>query len=242
GREDLRVAAKVGSDQRRPDARRVGRLPPSLRKPRLRRGPGGLHTRHQGVRQAPGRALPLGLQQTLPRRADHLRRQQPARQPLGREDLQRRPQGGQGPPARRPRAGPRLDPRDLALLARRCPLQPRQTRRRSSAQRVRCCLRLTQGVSWLFLLGQSWGPSPGGPSPSPPRAAPMGTANATPANAWSSPGSAIATTMPMTRPAASRRGPPELPGLTEASNWMRPLRPPLSVVRSRPDTTPVETL
>ena len=39
GRRDLHVAAKVGSDQRRPDARRVGRLPPSLRESRLRRRP-----------------------------------------------------------------------------------------------------------------------------------------------------------------------------------------------------------
>ena len=37
GRRDLHVAAKVGSGQRRPGARRVGRLPPSLRRARLRR-------------------------------------------------------------------------------------------------------------------------------------------------------------------------------------------------------------
>ena len=43
------------------------------------------------VRQTPRRALPLGLQQTLPQGDHHLRRQQPPRQPLGREDLQRRP-------------------------------------------------------------------------------------------------------------------------------------------------------
>ncbi|MEU6715993.1 IS110 family transposase [Nonomuraea sp. NPDC046802] len=69
------------------------------------------------------------------------------RQPLGRENLQRRPQNGQGPPPRHPRARPRLDPRDLALLARRRPLRPRQTRSRRGAQRARRCLRLTQGVS-----------------------------------------------------------------------------------------------
>ena len=39
GRRDLHVAAKVGSGQRRPGARRVGRLPPSLRRARLRRRP-----------------------------------------------------------------------------------------------------------------------------------------------------------------------------------------------------------
>ena len=46
--DDLHVAAKVGSGQRRPDARRVGRLPPSLRRARLRRRPRRLHPRHQG--------------------------------------------------------------------------------------------------------------------------------------------------------------------------------------------------
>ena len=46
GRRDLHVAAKVGSDQRRPDARRVGRLPPSLRAPRLSRRPRRGHSRH----------------------------------------------------------------------------------------------------------------------------------------------------------------------------------------------------
>jgi transposase len=75
GRRDLHVAAKVGSGQRRPGARRVGRLPPSLRRARLRRHPRRLHPRHQPIRQAPRRSLPLGLQQALPRRDDHLRRQ-----------------------------------------------------------------------------------------------------------------------------------------------------------------------
>ena len=65
-------------------------------------------------------------------RDDHLRRQQPARQPLGREDLRRRPRPRQRPPARRPHPRPRLDPRDLALLARPHALRPRQARCRSS--------------------------------------------------------------------------------------------------------------
>ena len=38
----------------------------------------------KAVRQTPRRALPLGLQQTLPPGDHHLRRQQPPRQPLGR--------------------------------------------------------------------------------------------------------------------------------------------------------------
>ena len=47
GRRDLHVAAKVGSGQRRPGARRVGRLPPSLRRARLRRRPRRRHPGHQ---------------------------------------------------------------------------------------------------------------------------------------------------------------------------------------------------
>ena len=66
GRQDLHVAAKVGSDQRRPDARRVGRLPPSLRRTRLDRRPRRLHTGHQSLRQTQGGAFPMGLQQTIP--------------------------------------------------------------------------------------------------------------------------------------------------------------------------------
>ena len=42
--------------------------------PELRRRPRRLHARHQPIRQAPLRAIPLGLQQALPRRDDHLRR------------------------------------------------------------------------------------------------------------------------------------------------------------------------
>ena len=57
-----------------------------------------LHARHQTVRKAPGRELPLSLQQALPCRDDHLRRQQKTRQPLGREDLQRSPRQRQRPP------------------------------------------------------------------------------------------------------------------------------------------------
>ena len=72
----------------------------------------------------------------------------------------------------------------------------------------------------------------------------MGTANPMPANASSPSGVASETTMPMTRPCASSSGPPELPGLTDASNWMRPENLPWSVsaVRSRPEITPADTL
>ena len=60
------------------------------------------------------------------------------------------------------------------------------------------------------------------PGPPPPSAAPIGTAKAMPANASSPAGSAMDTTMPMTSPLASSSGPPELPGFTDASNWISP--------------------
>ena len=65
---------------------------------RRRRRPGRVHPRHQAVRQAPRRDLPLGLQQAVPPRDDHLRRQQPPRQPLGRQDLRRCPRRGKDHP------------------------------------------------------------------------------------------------------------------------------------------------
>ncbi len=72
----------------------------------------------------------------------------------------------------------------------------------------------------------------------------MGTANPIPAKASSLAGLAIDTTMPTTTPPASSSGPPELPGLTDASNWMSPENVPSAVraVRSRPETTPTDTL
>ena len=131
GRRDLHVAAKVGSDQRRPGARRVGRLPAqAYEHPDSVAALAGVTPVTKAIRQTPLRAFPLGLQQALPRRDHHLRRQQPPRQPLGREDLQRRPRQRQRPPARHPHPGPRLDPRHLPLLARRHPLRPSQARRR----------------------------------------------------------------------------------------------------------------
>ena len=57
----------------------------------------------------------------------------------------------------------------------------------------------------------------------------MGTANPMPANASSPAGAAIETTMPMTSPCTSSSGPPELPGLTDASNWMSPENLPLLI-------------
>src|SRR6185503_19203189 len=68
-----------------------------------------------------------------------------------------------------------------------------------------------------------------------------GTAKPIPANP-PPPGSSIAVTMPTTSPAALRSGPPEEPGFTAASNWIRSERMRSPFVarysRLRPDTTP----
>src|SRR6201999_156545 len=72
-----------------------------------------------------------------------------------------------------------------------------------------------------------------------------GTAKPTPA-LWSAlPSVAIWSTTPITSPSPSSSGPPELPGLTAASVWIawatvKPLG--ASIVRSSPETTPVEKL
>jgi hypothetical protein len=58
------------------------------------------------------------------------------------------------------------------------------------------------------------------------------------------PGSSIAVTMPTTSPAAFSSGPPELPGFTAASNWIRLLKTLPSAVRKlrfSPETTPALT-
>src|SRR5215207_8483423 len=92
--------------------------------------------------------------------------------------------------------------------------------------------------------GHNRGPPPC-PCPGPPAsAAPIGTANPIPANASSSPGSAIDTTMPTTSPWVFSSGPPELPGFTAASNWISPDKEPalIFVLRSRPETIPVVVL
>jgi transposase len=113
---------RSGQVNARPDARRVGRLPPSLRRTRFGCRSGRMHAGHQVLRQAQGGALPLGLQQTIPPGHHHLRRQQPPRKPLGGKHLQPGTKSRQRPPTCHtdPRAS--LDPRHLALLARRRPL------------------------------------------------------------------------------------------------------------------------
>ena len=149
GRQDLHLAATVGSDQRRPDARRVGRLPRSLRRPRRRRRARRCHPRHQGVRQAPRRALPLGLQQAVPRRDHHLRRQQPPRQPLGR-------QRSTPTPAPRARTTPTPSasspaPGSASSGAAGSTTTPTTPAATATPTQLATCLRLTQGVSRCLL-------------------------------------------------------------------------------------------
>lgn len=71
---------------------------------------------------------PPRLQQEPPRSADRLGPGHPASQRLGRGDLPRRPRSRMPTPARRPHPRAGLDPRALALPARRRPLQPRTAR------------------------------------------------------------------------------------------------------------------
>lgn len=59
---------------------------------------------------------------------------------------------------------------------------------------------------------------------------------------------AIAVLIPMTCPEIFRRGPPEFPGLIEASVWITPVKfsevppPPAVIDRESPEITPVETV
>ena len=57
-------------------------------------------------------------------------------------------------------------------------------------------------------------------------------------------GFSSAVTMPITSPSIEISGPPELPGFTAASNWIRPVITCLPCgerkLRSRPETTPAE--
>ena len=88
GQRDLHLSATIRSDQRSPDARRVGRLPRSLRQPRSR-----LRSRRArpGHQEAPASTKPsTSAGPATPASAtrdDHLRRQLPPRQPLGRRHL-----------------------------------------------------------------------------------------------------------------------------------------------------------
>src|SRR5262249_39364819 len=63
--------------------------------------------------------------------------------------------------------------------------------------------------------------SQNGDMPIPAAAFSIGTAKPMPMNTRCSVGFMIPVTMPTTSPSAVTSGPPELPGLTAASNWMR---------------------
>ena len=74
-----------------------------------------------------------------------------------------------------------------------------------------------------------------------PPAVPIGTAKPMPMKKPLRDGLARAVTIPITCPPRLSSGPPELPGLTAASNWIRPcnvLPSFASVERSRPEMTP----
>ena len=113
------------------------RLPRPLPRPPGADLPGRRRPIHPPVRQAQGRHLPLGGQQTAARRGLRLRRRLPPRQPLGREDLQRRDHPRQRPPPRR------ADPRQslalchLGLLAAPRRLRPRPAPRPPAPPRDR---------------------------------------------------------------------------------------------------------
>src|SRR6478735_6506928 len=80
--------------------------------------------------------------------------------------------------------------------------------------------------------------------PMAPAAFSMGTAKPMPMNTCCSVGFSIAVTIPTTSPSVVTSGPPELPGLTAASNWMRLVsagRSLASYSRRNPDTTPCDT-
>jgi hypothetical protein len=98
-------------------ARRDRRLPGTVPRPRVAGRPGRSRPGHPPVRQAHLGRVPVGGQPPAPRRRLRLRRRLPPRQLLGRGDLPCRPRPRQRPPARRAHLGPRLDLRDLALLA-----------------------------------------------------------------------------------------------------------------------------
>src|SRR5206468_3589140 len=78
-------------------------------------------------------------------------------------------------------------------------------------------------------------------APAAPPAVPIGTAKPMPMKAPFLDGLASAVTIPTTCARRLSNGPPELPGLTAASNWIRPcsvLPCGALTVRSRPETTP----
>ncbi|MGN6169313.1 MAG: IS110 family transposase [Solirubrobacteraceae bacterium] len=79
------------------------------------------------------RLLPVGLQQTPPRRVLHPRGQHPPLAPVGARPLRRRPRPWPRPPARPAHRRPRLVPCRVALLAEPHPLRPGPSPRPATA-------------------------------------------------------------------------------------------------------------
>ena len=123
-RPHLHLAAPFGHRPRRPAARRDRRLPGPVPRTPGADLPGRRRAVHPPVRQAQGRHLPLGGQQTAPRRGLRLRRRLPPRQSVGRPDLQRRDRPRQRPPPGGADPGQSVAVCDLGMLAQRRPLRP----------------------------------------------------------------------------------------------------------------------
>ena len=98
--------------------RRLPRPLPHRRGARRRRRPS---RRGDRIRQAQGRLLPLGVQQTPPRRGLHARRQHPPLAPLGRRPLRPPDRPRPRPPPRHPRTRPRLVPRRSGAVGKTAP-------------------------------------------------------------------------------------------------------------------------
>ena len=128
-RAHLHLLAPRRDRARRAAARRDRGLPGPLPRPRVAGRAGRGRPGHPPVRQAHLGRVPVGGQPPAPRRRLRLCRRLPPRQLPGRGHLRRRPRPRQRPPARRAHPGPRLDLRDLALLARRHRLRPRRAQR-----------------------------------------------------------------------------------------------------------------
>ena len=117
---------------RRPDPRRTGQRPRTLRHRRPARRRGRRRPRDLSIRQGQGRHLPMGLQPS-PASCPHLPgRQLATRQRLGCSPLHQRPSQRLRPSARRSHPRQSLAARHLARLDRSQTLQPHQPSRRST--------------------------------------------------------------------------------------------------------------
>ena len=123
--DDLHVAAKVGSGQRRPVLAEWGDCRQAYDGPDSVAALAGCTpvTRQSGKHR--GVPLPLGLQQAVPQARSPPSPATAATPAPGPPRSTTTPAPRQRPPPRRPHPRPRLDPRHLALLAQRHALRPR---------------------------------------------------------------------------------------------------------------------